>query len=280
MSDFGPTLSKLKFLLMPVYLEYYFWLVAASLLCFVLERLRPWRKRQAILRKGFWQDVFWLVFNGHYLGLLFAILAGKLVSYLNGFLYNIGWPVPEDLALLGSAPLWAQFIVFFILKDFVEWNIHRLMHNVPLFWEFHKLHHSIEELDWIGNFRFHWGEIIIYKTLSYLPLVILGIDGTVLLIIAVLWTVMLDLNHSNIRFSWGPLKYVFNSSAMHVWHHDYELHGNGGQNFGQVLSVWDWLFKTAYWPQNDEQPPRLGFKGMERYPKSIVRRLLYPFWKR
>ena len=25
---------------------------------------------------------------------------------------------------------------------------------------------------------------------------------------------------------------------MHVWHHDVEVHGRGGQNFGQVLSVW------------------------------------------
>jgi sterol desaturase/sphingolipid hydroxylase (fatty acid hydroxylase superfamily) len=265
---------------MPVYLQYYFWLVAASLFCLLLERLHPWRKKQALLRKGFWQDVFWLVFNGHYLGLIFAILTGKLVMLFNGFLINIGLPVPSNYALLASAPLWVQFIVFFILKDFVEWNIHRLMHNVPLFWEFHKLHHSIEELDWIGNFRFHWGEIIIYKTLSYLPLVIFGIDGTVLLIIAVIWTVMLDLNHSNIRFSWGPLKYIFNSSAMHVWHHDIELHGKGGQNFGQVLSIWDWLFKTAYWPSDEEQPKQLGFRGMERYPKGIMKRLIYPFWKR
>lgn len=265
---------------MPVYLQYYFWLIAASLFCFVLERIHPWRKRQQVLRKGIWQDFFWLVFNGHYFGLILAILTGNLVLLLNGFLHESGLPVPADLALLSGAPLWFQFILFFILKDFVEWNIHRLMHNVPWLWEFHKLHHSIEELDWIGNFRFHWGEVIIYKTLSYLPLVILGIDGTVLLIIAVTWTVMLDLNHSNFRFSWGPFKYILNSSAMHVWHHDVELHGKGGQNYGQVLSIWDWLFKTAYWPQDEEQPRQLGFKGMDHYPKGIFKRLVYPFWKK
>ena len=54
----------------------------------------------------------------------------------------------------------------------------------------------------------------------------------------------------------------------------------GGQNFGQVLSIWDWLFKTAYWPTNEEQPKRLGFQGMERYPKGILKRLIYPFRKR
>ena len=152
---------------MPVYLQYYFWLIAISLVCLLIERLNPWRKRQKVLRNGILQDLFWLVFNGHFLGLLMALFTGKLVLAFNSFLYEYGLPVPEQLALLSGAPLWIQFIVFLVLKDFVEWNIHWLMHNVPWFWEFHKLHHSIEELDWIGNFRFHWGEVVIYKSLIY-----------------------------------------------------------------------------------------------------------------
>ncbi len=47
---------------------------------------------------------------------------------------------------------------------------------MPWLWEFHKLHHSIERLDGIGNFRFYWAEIVVYKTLSYLPLVIIGLE--------------------------------------------------------------------------------------------------------
>lgn len=264
---------------MPIYLQYYFWLISISLFCFILERLIPWRREQKVLRKGIWQDLFWLVFNGHYFGLLLALVTGKLVQQLNTFLYSQGWPVPENIALLASAPLWAQFIIFFILKDFIEWNIHRLLHNVSWLWEFHKLHHSIEQLDWIGNFRFHWGELIVYKTLSYLPLVILGVDGTIILIIGIIWTLMLDINHANLSIDWGPLRYIFNSPKMHVWHHDVEVHGKGGQNFGQVLSVWDWLFGTVYWPENEEKPKRLGFKGMENYPRNVITRLFYPFYK-
>ena len=264
---------------MPVYLQYYFWLIAVSLFCLVLERFIPWRRNQKALREGIWQDVFWLIFNGHYLGLVLAMVTGKLVLLLNVFLHQQGLPVPENLALLAAAPLWAQFIVFFVLKDFIEWNIHRLLHNVPWLWEFHKLHHSIEELDWIGNFRFHWGEVIVYKTLSYLPLVILGVNDTVVLVIAVIGTLIQDLNHANLPFSYGPLRYVLNSPKMHVWHHDIELHGRGGQNFGIVLSVWDWLFGTVYWPADQAEPERLGFHGMERYPRSLLGRVFYPFWK-
>lgn len=264
---------------MPVYLQYYFWLVAISLFVFVLERLSPWRREQKVFRKQFWQDLFWLIFNGHYLGLLLALVTGKLILWLNDYLYAAGLRVPEELALLAAAPLWLQFIIFFLMKDFLEWNIHRLLHIVPWLWEFHKLHHSIEELDWIGNFRFHWGEVVVYKTLSYLPLVILGIDGTVILIIAVIGTLMQDLNHANLPFDYGPLKYVFNSPKMHVWHHDVEMHGRGGQNFGIVLSVWDWVFGTVYWPADQEQPQKLGFQGMEAYPRNLVARFFYPFYR-
>ena len=171
-------------------------------------------------------------------------------------------------------------MVFFVVKDFIEWNIHRLLHLTPWLWEFHKLHHSIEELDWIGNFRFHWGEVVVYKTLSYLPLVILGVDGTVILLMAIVSTLMQDLNHSNLRIDWGPLRYLFNSAKMHVWHHDIIQHGRGGQNFGIVLSVWDWIFGTAYWPADQEQPEQLGFEGMEEtYPRSAMARFVYPFVK-
>ena len=267
---------------MPVYVQYYFWLVLVSLGCFALERIVPWRPKQRVLRRGFVQDLFWLVFNGHYLGLLLALGSGHLVTAFNRMLGRAGWPVPESLALLADVPLWAQFLIVLVVKDFIEWNIHRLLHNVPWLWEFHKLHHSIEELDWIGNFRFHWAEVVVYKMLSYLPMVVLGADGRVLLAIAILWTVMLDLNHSNVSYSWGPLRYVLNSPRMHVWHHDVEIHGRGGQNFGQVLSVWNWLFRTAYWPADRDMPERLGFKGIESYPTNVVARFFWPItrWMR
>jgi sterol desaturase/sphingolipid hydroxylase (fatty acid hydroxylase superfamily) len=75
------------------------------------------------------------------------------------------------------------------------------------------------------------------------------------------------------------MRYVLNSPRMHVWHHDVVQYGKGGQNFGQVLSIWDWLFKTVYWPSDREQPDRLGFEGMETYPRSVPARFVYPFWK-
>jgi sterol desaturase/sphingolipid hydroxylase (fatty acid hydroxylase superfamily) len=50
-----------------------------------------------------------------------------------------------------------------VLKDFLDGRSTISCTGMPWLWEFHKVHHSIEELDWIGNFRFHWMEIVVYK---------------------------------------------------------------------------------------------------------------------
>jgi sterol desaturase/sphingolipid hydroxylase (fatty acid hydroxylase superfamily) len=131
-------------------------------------------------------------------------------------------------------------------------------------------------------------ESVVYQSLTYLPLVILGVDPLVILCVAIFATLMGHLSHSNLDITWGPLRYVFNSSRMHIWHHmrNFPQHSPSGVNFGISLSLWDWLFRTAYWPTKDEspgqQPERLGFPGMEKMPGSLPWRFLSPlveFWK-
>ena len=257
--------------------SYFFWLLVVSLLCWILERAAPWRAQRA-WREQSGQDFFWLVFNGHYAGVLIAYGAAWLSGRLGAAIG--GWPLPspETAQLLTGQPSWLQFAVFLVAKDFIEYGIHLLLHRVPWLWEFHKLHHSIRELDWIGNMRFHWMEIVVYKGLTYLPLVLLGVEGRVILWVAVVGTLIGHVNHANLNFGWGPLTKVVNSPRFHVWHHDVVSHGKGGQNFGILLCLWDWLFGTAYRPQ-EEQPPEFGFVGMERFPRGLPGRFVYPFWK-
>ena len=256
---------------------YFFWLLAVSVFCLILERIWPWRKQQRMLRQQFGQDLFWLFFNGHYVGVLVASVAA--------FLFAWAFPVVDRakaLNLIATQPLIVQFTAFFVLKDFLEWIVHNLLHRLPWLWEFHKVHHSIQELDWIGNFRFHWMEVVVYQGLTYFPLIVLGVDGRIILVIAVVGTLIGHLNHSNIDLSWGPLRYVINSPRMHVWHHDRDWPADRrhGVNFAICLSVWDWIFGTAYWPSREhspeQRPRRLGFKDDERFPRSLFGRFFYP----
>jgi sterol desaturase/sphingolipid hydroxylase (fatty acid hydroxylase superfamily) len=258
---------------------YFFWLLVVSLVCWTLERISPWRSDQKVFRDQFGQDLFWLVFNGHYAGLLLAYVAGWVLQSTRQILDGTPLPSRDSIYLLSHSSPWLQFLVFLVVKDFLEWGIHNLLHRIPWLWEFHKLHHSIKELDWIGNMRFHWMEIAIYHSLTYLPLVMLGVDSRVILWIAVFTTLIGHLNHSNLKLDWGIFRYLLNSPRLHIWHHDVILHGRHGQNFGVVFSLWDFLFGTAYLPAK-EQPARLGFSGMERFPETLLPRLFYPFWNR
>jgi len=255
--------------------SYMFWLALISVCCFLAERVRPWRAQRAF-RDQFPQDIFWLVFNGHYAAVLLAPLSALAVSSLRDVFVSLGIQPPDTVRLVSDLPLGVQFVVFIVVKDFAEWCVHNLLHRVPLLWEFHKVHHSIEQLDWIGSFRFHWVEIVLYGALTYVPLAVCGVDSRVMLAIAVFSTLIGHLNHANLKLDWGVLRYLFNSPRMHVWHHDVVPAGGHGKNFGVIFSAWDWLFGTAYLPADREQPERLGFVGMEDFPRSLVLRLLQP----
>jgi sterol desaturase/sphingolipid hydroxylase (fatty acid hydroxylase superfamily) len=252
---------------------YVYWLAALSVLFVVLERLRPRDPQQRIFRDAILTDFFYLVFNGHFLGVLLAMASAPLVPVVERFFTRAGIHETVHLGVMSDWPAWGQFVVALVVIDFLHWSIHNLLHRVPPLWEFHKVHHSIEALDWIGSFRFHWAEGIVYKSLSYIPLAFLGARTDVLFWLAVANTAVGHFNHANLGVSIGPLKYVFNSPGMHVWHH---AHPDEGPlcNLGITLSVWDWLFGTAFVP--DHAPRQLGFAGMEQFPRTAPGQMLHP----
>jgi len=252
--------------------SYLFWLVSISLLCWALERVWPWREQRA-WRRGIGQDIFFLLFNGQFFGILFAYMAAWALGVLNLQTF----PDQVGPAIVTMWPWAAQFAVCLLAKDLMEWCVHMLLHRVHWLWRFHKLHHSIEEMDWIGNFRFHFGEILVYRALLFFPLLLLGAASSVLLTVAVVSTLISTLNHANLDISWGPLRYLLNSPRMHIWHHDVVKHGRFGQNYAIVFSLWDWLFGTAYMPADRKQPGRLGFGRLKQFPRGLWARLAHAF---
>lgn len=258
---------------MHIILQYPFWLALISGVCFALERLFPWRNQKAF-RPEITQDFLWLFINGHFLGLILSQLTRIVGQHTQGPNAYEGITHFLHLNILGSMNVFSQFLMVLIAKDFIEYGIHNLIHRTPWMWEFHKVHHSIVEMDWIGNLRIHAMEGVIYKSLLYVPMTMLGASDKAILATAVVSTTIGHLNHSNLAISWGPFRYFVNSPKMHIWHHDYVLHAKAGQNFGVVFSLWDWIFGTAYMPEG--QPKRLGFSGIEIFPKGFLGRFFYP----
>ena len=260
----------------PSWHNYFYWLLGVSLFFFLTEYLRPWRKDQPAFRKDFWLDVFYMFFNFFLFSLIIYNAASNVVVQLfNDALASIGITNLVAFEVM-SWPLWAHLLLGFVVRDFVQWWIHRLLHRVPALWEFHKVHHSVEQMGFAAHLRYHWMENVVYRSLEYIPLALIGIGLRDFFIIHIFTLAMGHFNHSNLRLRLGPLKYLFNNPQMHIWHHAYELPEGkqNGINFGLTLSVWDYLFGTSYIPY-EGRDIKLGFPGVEEFPKDFVAQNLH-----
>lgn len=318
-------------ILHPSWKNYFYWLIAVSLFFFILEGLMPWRRRQKIIRKDFWLDVFYMFFNFFLFSLIIYNAASDVVvnlfndaiKSLTGFNLQANNP-------MRSWPMWAVLLVGFVVRDFVQWWIHRLLHTSERLWQFHKVHHSVEEMGFAAHLRYHWMENVVYRTLEYIPLALLGIGLHDFFIIHIFTLAWGHYNHSNIHIdqkvtggvlglllgivvAFGLLdvslienargatqtgiivlstlvgvlvfgkvmRYLFNSPEMHLWHHAHHLPADRpfGVNYGLTLAIWDYVFGTAYVPE-ERGDIALGFPGVEKFPEGFLEQAAYGFGTR
>lgn len=255
-------------------MSYWQWLAVASMAFVLAERLLPARPGQRIGRPQLANDLFYNAFNGHFWAVLTGGFTTALASWISGIVAPL-LPFPALDQGLAEVPWVAQCAVILVVSDLLQWCVHNLLHRVPFLWWFHKVHHSAQRMDWSVNFRFHWMELVVYRSLLYVPLALLGGAPTAIFAVAVFATFWGHFNHANVDVDLGPLARIFNGPRMHLWHHDASTEGGVAKNFGIVLSVWDFLFGTAYWPR-DRAPERLGYPGDEEMPPDLARQMIFP----
>lgn len=272
--------KEISFQVSPWYVNYFWWLIFISLLVWGLEILFPWRKNQKILRKDFGLDVFYMFFNFFIFKIIF--FAGLSAVTSMGFEKLIGGA--SSLALFNGASLayWAQVILFFVVLDFVQWLVHLSLHRFNFLWQFHKVHHSVEQMGFAAHLRYHWMEAVFYTPVKYLAILLIGgFQPESVFIIYYINITIGHLNHANIKLNYGPLKYIINNPVMHIWHHAYTLPSNHkhGMNYGISLSIWDYVFKTNYLPYSGRDI-RLGFQDIKTFPKTFWRQIVYPIFNK
>lgn len=264
----------------PSWGNFFYWLIGISLAVYALELLFPWRKNQPRIREDFWLDTFYMFFNVFIFSLVgYAALSYVVVEAFNDFLKNV-FGIRNLVAInVASWPGWAQMLLLFILRDFIHWNIHRLLHRSAWLWQFHKVHHSVQQMGYAAHLRYHFMETVVYRSIEYLPLAMIGF-GIQDFIVAYLFALIIGhLNHANFYLPLGALKYIFNSPQMHIWHHSKELpKGSYGVNYGISLSIWDYLFGTVWMPR-DGRDIELGFPEVEKYPHGFLEQVVEPFKK-
>ena len=264
----------------PSWHNYFYMLLVLSLLVWVLEIVFPWRKKQGVFRKDFWLDAFYMFFNFFLFSLVaYNALSNIAVDLFNDFLGSFG--VTNLVAIhMNNAPIWIQFLIMFVVADLIQWAVHVMLHRVHWMWQFHKVHHSVREMGFAAHLRFHWMETIIYKSILYIPLTMIGFGIDDFFILHAFTVLIGHLNHANVNITYGPLKYLFNNPAMHIWHHAKKMPDTHpyGINFGISLSIWDYIFGTAHIPHSGRDI-ELGFDEVEKYPEGFVSQVAEPFKK-
>lgn len=262
----------------PKLTSYFYWLIVLSVFVMVLEVIFPWRKHQKFFRQGFWLDLFYIFFNFFLFSLIgYNAISNVFVNLFNDGLEAIG--IENIVAInIATYPIWVQLLIMFLIADFIQWNVHIQLHKRAWLWKFHKVHHSVKQMGFAAQFRFHFMETIMYKSVQYVPLAMIGFGIQEFFVVHMVGVFVGHLNHANLGWDYGVLKYVFNNPKMHIWHHAKWLpdQHKKGVNFGLTLSIWDYIFGTVYVPKNGKNI-EIGFENDQNYPENFFEHLVNPF---
>lgn len=197
------------------------------------------RRRLSIPKAARWgSNLALVVLNSLVLRLLFpaAALGAAVYAQENSWgLFN-RIEIPAVLAVVVSV----------VLLDLVIYLQHVMVHHVPVFWRFHRVHHVDLDYDLTTGTRFHTLEMIFSMLIKFGVIVLLGPPLVAVVIFEVILNVTAMFNHGNIYLP--PkidrvLRLFIVTPDMHRVHHSVHP-ALTNSNFGFSLPWWDRMFGT------------------------------------
>lgn len=177
-------------------------------------------------------------------------------------------------------PFWLQVIISLTLMDFFLFYIHKISHKYEFLWDLHAIHHSSERLYFLNGEKRHAFHQILEGAPGIILLLVIGTPHTVLITALSLLAINMFMQHTNLDYKAGILKKVFCVAELHRWHHRADFH-DAQVNFGAWLTIWDYMFGTAYDnPKMATELGEIGIKEEPNFPKKYVMQFLYPFSKK
>ncbi len=143
-------------------------------------------------------------------------------------------------------PAWAHAVGAVLLFDAWSYVWHRINHEIPFFWRFHRVHHSDPNMDVTTANRFHIGEIFFSSSFRILIIGLLGVYLWELVLYETLMFAVVQFHHTNIDISEKVdrmLRAVIVSPNMHRVHHS-RWQPETDSNYSSLFSFWDRLAKT------------------------------------
>jgi sterol desaturase/sphingolipid hydroxylase (fatty acid hydroxylase superfamily) len=243
-----------------------FGLALLAVIFIPLERLCALHPRR-VLRRGWRTDVVHYLVNGA------ALKIGLVVSVVVvGGVLRVFVPAPLRLGVAAS-PSWVQIVAGFAITTVGGYAGHRAAHEVPMLWRFHRVHHSIRDLDWLAANHLHPLDETFNRSAAVLPLYALGFGRLSLGAFLILITVQAIFIHANVRMNFGPVRWLIATPQFHHWHHAREPQAYNTNYAGEFPAL-DALFGTLYLPANC-WPAHYGVNETE--PDGYLRQLAWPF---
>lgn len=237
----------------------------------LFERLMPYRKNWNHSHSDVSTDMASFGVLAAFVDPALKIAGAALALWMAGLIH------PFTLQLFPvTLPLYMQIAMVFLIAEFGRYWAHRWHHEHPFLWDFHAMHHSVERMYSLNNFRLHPLNHALGYFLGIFPLALLGAPAQPLLVYSAVAIAVSFFQHANIDLRFGPLNYVFSTNELHRWHHSTKL-PEGNRNYGSVLIVWDHLFKTHYLPKFVRGPERIGVNNASYPKRGYVKQLLWPY---
>lgn len=212
-----------------------------------------------------------------YISLLYPPFLNFIISAVFGFMYlHFAGPQHQNISPVRFA---CEYLAVLFVRDCLIYARHRIFHTRPV-WAFHSVHHSSEEVNWLSAVRFHPAENMIESAAEIILFILAGawgVDAAVLSVVALTIGFYNLFIHSNLPWTFGPLRYVIVSPVFHRWHHS-DTPEARDKNFAAIFSCIDLLFGTFYMPKG-LVPETTGLSPEEKpaYPKTLIGQLLHPF---
>jgi len=223
--------------------------------------------------------------------LLFSPLMLSKLALATALFYTLTDWVTRPLWSFDISTFWVSVIFtscLFVVDDASRYYLHRLMHQWPVLWAFHRVHHTAESLTPFTVLRTHPIEGLLFGLRSALVqglligvFVFIFADRVTLISLlgANVVTAVLNMLGSNLRHSPVPISYGKTlerwliSPAQHQIHHS-QARQHWDKNFGAFISLWDRLGDTLEYGSNTQQLT-YGLAGQK--PKE--HQLLTLYWK-
>jgi sterol desaturase/sphingolipid hydroxylase (fatty acid hydroxylase superfamily) len=239
-----------------------------------LERMFAARA-QKILRAGFFTDIAYYFFANLLPNMLLAVPLSALA-----WLLHIAVPSPF-YAFMAGLPLPLRLALALVAGEIGFYWGHRWMHEIPMLWRFHAIHHAAEDMDWLVNTRAHPVDLFLARLTGLIPIYVLGLAqpmanqaDIVPLLVALIGSFWGFFVHANLSWRFGWLENVIATPAFHHWHHTNDGPDVIDKNFASMLPWIDRLFGTFHVPKR--QFPR-SYGIAAPMPKHFWGQLAFPW---